>query len=186
MAGNDLIKGRQGNDILIGGVGEDTLYGGQQSDVLRASGIRYEKTDIVVVYPNGDPYVAFRQAIEQHKFAYTTYPYQSNVYYEYYQSDNKTDTNFLYGEEGDDYLYGAEGDDYLDGGDDNDTLYGDTGRDVLQGGTGNDDLWGDSYVADVWRVLQDSYAPQGWHIAHSITATLFLVDRKRPAHSSSP
>jgi hypothetical protein len=49
-----------------------------------------------------------------------------------------TDSNLLYGHEGDDQLSGGDGDDGLHGGDGNDRLTGGPGDDILYGSPGED------------------------------------------------
>jgi Ca2+-binding RTX toxin-like protein len=59
-----------------------------------------------------------------------------------HDGSNPAETDWLFGEDGDDKLYGDNGDDFLYGGDGWDELAGNEGNDLLDGGSGNDVLSG--------------------------------------------
>lgn len=114
LDGNDLLYGEGGNDDLYGGHDSDTLYGGTGNDTLSGA-------------QDGD----------------TLYGGDGNdtLYAESLSFHDDTNTEFLYGGNGDDLIYGADGVDTIHGDADNDTIYGYGGNDLLYGGTGNDTIY---------------------------------------------
>ncbi|MBR0681718.1 calcium-binding protein [Roseomonas eburnea] len=52
------------------------------------------------------------------------------------------DSDWVFGDEGNDILFGGKGDDVMSGGADNDILFGDEGNDVLSGDAGADLIYG--------------------------------------------
>lgn len=110
----DSMQGEAGNDTLNGGAGDDGMDGGYDNDTL-----------------SGDAGVDWIYG-----------GFGNDILYGHNAGADGTETDALFGQEGDDILIGGGGGDSLDGGADNDQLDGGAGNDWMFGQSGNDLLDG--------------------------------------------
>ncbi|MEO0829516.1 MAG: laminin B domain-containing protein, partial [Pseudomonadota bacterium] len=143
------LNGREGDDHLVGGSADDTLLGGNGDDLLdggvsgfdfinggrgidtasfdsRSSGAQLQLNERASVVSNN------ANAINVENILGSSF---ADVFL---GADQKSYTERLAGQDGDDLLRGYNGDDLLDGGRGDDILIGDKGQNTLIGGLGSD------------------------------------------------
>ncbi len=140
--GVDDLRGGDGADELWGGADADDLRGGAGADELRGGAgldrVFYDESDEAVTvdlgkgtgkggHAEGDVIIDIEDIV-------------GSGYGDFLVGDDNT--NYLYGNAGDDELRGGGGADALLGDDGDDRLYGGVGADRLEGGAGDDALWG--------------------------------------------
>jgi Ca2+-binding RTX toxin-like protein len=149
--GNNRLSGRGGDDTLNGGAGNDTLEGGANTDRL-VGGVGDDLLDGGEGYSDDVDFTSSSGPVVIDLTAGTatgegndTLVSIEDVYASRYDDTVIADsqTNFIYGLEGNDLLRGLGNTDRLNGGAGNDTLEGGEGdNDSLSGGFGDDLLDG--------------------------------------------
>ena len=159
----DVIRGLGGYDTLGDGGGPDKPYGGEDSDYGNdgsdiygddgsdlhgpgnaqpsnretkggdANNQIYGGDDDEIIDGGGGNDAIYGGGGNDTIYGNNDYPHDGS---------NPAETDWLFGEGGDDKLYGDNGDDFLYGGDGWDELYGNEGNDWLDGESGNDVLSG--------------------------------------------
>jgi Ca2+-binding RTX toxin-like protein len=161
-AGDDVLVGDEGNDSLSGGDGNDALHGGPGADVL-AGGTGND----TVTYFDSSAGVNINLAAGTASGGDATGDTLTGIE-NVIGSDDKTESDTLTGDSGDNVLLGLAGDDILVGGDGDDTLVGGPGNDIIDGGAGDDLIIGNADAdsslsggsgADTFRYLSMNDVP---------------------------
>lgn len=154
LDGNDFFAGGSGNDFFAGGDGADTAFGGRGDDEL-LGGKGNDKLfgglgSDITRGGDGDDYIS--EEVEGNPIRSETNLIYGEDGEDTLIGSSSTDWIFgglegdeIFGRGGSDYLFGDEGDDYLDGGDGDDTISGGIGEDYILGGAGMDSIDGGSH-----------------------------------------
>lgn len=159
-AGRDILRGNDGNDTLDGGAGADVLNGGNGNDYFKG-----EAGDDNYFGGNGKDTLDYREAVGDIRVAYEYPRYivnssfgEDSVYVDWaglqfvevwllgngndiFTGSNTSNTDSVFGGNGNDWIKGGPGNDFLDGGNGNDTIVGGIDNDTMIGGNGTD--WAD-------------------------------------------
>ena len=156
--GNDTLRGGDGIDQLLGRGGDDNLFGEGGDDsppVVTGEGAGAESGFGGLFGGRGDDNISGGLGadwIEGGKgrdfifgddgFAVRA-PGQFNASSIEF-SETVGDSDFIFGERGDDALFGEGGHDAMDGGDGADVMHGNGGNDTMRGGTDTDQMFGEA------------------------------------------
>lgn len=137
-AGDDVLIGSVGNNILEGGTGDDTLDGAEGSDQAVYSTGALSDFDIMANIDGSFTVSSLLTGTD------TLHNIESVLFAD--GSQISLERTVTLSTDGDDYttltdseiIFGRDGDDVVQGGDSNEELYGGVGDDTLSGGAGDD------------------------------------------------
>ena len=150
-AGDDVLIGSVGNNILEGGAGDDTLDGAEGSDQAVYSTGALSDFDIIANIDGSFTVSSLLTGTDTlHNIESILFADGSQISLERtvtLSTDDDdyttlTDSEIIFGRDGDDVVQGGDSNEELYGGVGDDTLSGGAGDDVVSGGVGNDTVNG--------------------------------------------